>query len=175
MSFPPYAYVPGGPWPHPISSPAGHSAGERLASVAPIVGDDPSSSALFLRGVDLFNAGYYWEAHEAWEALWHAHGRVGATATLLKGLILLAAAGVKVREGRPAGVATHAGRASRCLEAVRVEGRGVCLGLDLDRLRELARRVGQDPPTDQSTRGTAVAIIEGFMIRLAPPPEVPTP
>ncbi|WP_394885884.1 DUF309 domain-containing protein (plasmid) [Mesorhizobium sp. AaZ16] len=23
-------------------------------------------------GIDRFNHGYYWEAHEAWEPLWHA-------------------------------------------------------------------------------------------------------
>ena len=33
----------------------------------------------------LFNAGYYWEAHEVWEGLWHAYGRRGATADVLKG------------------------------------------------------------------------------------------
>ena len=65
---------------------------------------------LFL--IELFNAGYYWEAHEAWEGLWHAHGRRGATADLIKGLIKLAAAGVKVRERRPRGVITHSRRAA---------------------------------------------------------------
>ena len=45
----------------------------------------------------------YWEAHEAWEELWHACGRMGPTADFLRGLIKLAAAGVKVREGRPRG------------------------------------------------------------------------
>ncbi|TGQ49534.1 DUF309 domain-containing protein, partial [Mesorhizobium sp. M1C.F.Ca.ET.210.01.1.1] len=27
---------------------------------------------MFRWGIDLFNHGYYWEAHEAWEPLWHA-------------------------------------------------------------------------------------------------------
>jgi hypothetical protein len=26
--------------------------------------------ARFLRGLDLFDAQYYWEAHEVWESLW---------------------------------------------------------------------------------------------------------
>ena len=163
MTLPPYAYVPGGPWPHPISAPGGHSSGRRHAAGGPVVDDDPGTSPTFLRGVELFDAGYYWEAHESWEALWHAHGRSGPTARLLKGLILLAAAGVKVREGRPAGVSTHAGRALRCFEGVE----GVSLGLDLPGLIELARRVEADPPGDDAPAGSAVAVIPGFRLSRA--------
>ena len=57
-------------------------------------------SGRFRRAIELFNAGYYWEAHEVWEELWHVEGRRGPTAELLKALIKLAAAGVKVREGQ---------------------------------------------------------------------------
>lgn len=57
----------------------------------------------FAYGVDLFNHGFYWEAHEAWEGLWRASGKAGATAEFLKGLIKLAAAAIKLREGRSAG------------------------------------------------------------------------
>ncbi len=70
-----------------------------------------TSQQSFLWGVDLFNAGCYWEAHEVWEALWHAAGRTGPAADFLKGLIKLAAAGVKLREGRPTGLHRHAERA----------------------------------------------------------------
>jgi len=68
---------------------------------------DPANwqaSAEYLRGIELFNHGYYWESHEVWESLWHAAGRTGPIADFLKGLIALAAAGVKVREGKAAGV-----------------------------------------------------------------------
>src|SRR5262249_9492468 len=41
---PPYSYVPGGPWPHPIREPGGHSFGHRAEPVPPIVGDDWRSS-----------------------------------------------------------------------------------------------------------------------------------
>jgi predicted metal-dependent hydrolase len=68
-------------------------------------------SGAYVRGLDLFNHGYYWEAHEVWEGLWHACGRMGPAADFLRGLIKLAAAGVKVREGTPAGVVSHAIRA----------------------------------------------------------------
>ncbi len=68
---------------------------------------------LLAHGLDLFNNGYYWEAHEAWELLWRAAPRDSADALLLQGLIALAAAGVKVRQGQPIGVTRHAQRAAR--------------------------------------------------------------
>jgi hypothetical protein len=70
------------------------------------------ASRAYLYGMDLFNHGYYWEAHEAWEGLWHRAGRQGMVADFLKGLIKLAAAGVKHREGIPRGVAGHAAGAA---------------------------------------------------------------
>ena len=117
--LPPYAFVPGGPWPHPTRSPAGHRFGRHDPPAPPILEDAWELSDAYARGIELFNAGYYWEAHEAWESLWHAHGRRGPTAEVLQALIKLAAAGVKVREGRPAGVRTHASRAATLLEYAR--------------------------------------------------------
>jgi predicted metal-dependent hydrolase len=97
-------------------------------------------------GCDLFNLGYYWEAHETWEGLWHACGRRGTTADFLKGLIKLAAAGVKAREGRPQGVARHAARAAELFASVRAaHGDGDYLGLDLDRLISISRRLASHP------------------------------
>jgi uncharacterized protein len=110
IAFPAYAYVPG-QQPHPVRDPQGHSFG-KVEEVVPC--PDPLELErvhLFRFAVDLFNHGYYWEAHEAWEVLWHAFGRTGAVADFLKGLIHLAAAGVKAREGRLNGVERHAERA----------------------------------------------------------------
>jgi hypothetical protein len=125
--LPPSAYVPGRT-PHPKPTP------ELPPPVSP---GRWAESRAYLRGIDLFNHGYYWEAHEAWEGLWHAAGRRGSTADFLKGLIKLAAAGVKVREGRPDGLASHARRAAALFRqtAPAVGGEGASyLGL---RLRDL--------------------------------------
>ena len=115
--LPPYSYVPGGKYPHPVRDPSGHSHGAR-----PIAHDAELQlgprSPLYLRGIDLFNHGFYWEAHESWEALWIASGRQGIQADFLKGLIKLAAAGVKAREGRVAGVRRHALRAQQLFQQV---------------------------------------------------------
>lgn len=166
QAFPPYAYVPGGPWPHPTREPTGHSHARTLPPAEPITDDAWEGSSAYRRGVALFNAGYYWEAHEEWERLWHAHGRRGPVADLLRALIKLAAAGVKVRERRPSGVVTHAQRASELLAAVtRACGRDV-LGLDLHRLREDVRRLAEQPPDDPSQRADRVAVV--LPIRLEP-------
>jgi len=64
-------------------------------------------------GRTLFDAGYYWEAHEAWEHRWIELGRRGPQADCVKGLIKLAAAGVKVLAGQQDGAVRHA---TRCVE-----------------------------------------------------------
>jgi predicted metal-dependent hydrolase len=65
--------------------------------------EDWRENELYLFGVDLFNDGYWWEAHAAWEALWQRTGRSEATATFLQGLIQIAAALVQDRAGRAIG------------------------------------------------------------------------
>ena len=53
----------------------------------------------FRFGVDLFNHGFPWEAHEAWEPLWFAAPRDRTERALLQGLIHAAAAAVKAKAG----------------------------------------------------------------------------
>jgi uncharacterized protein len=153
---PPYAFVPGGPWPHPRRDPTGHSFGHPTERPPAIEEDAWNQSECYLRGVALFNAGYYWEAHEVWEALWHAHHRHGPIADLLKALIKLAAAGVKVRERQPGGVVTHAGRAFLAIDAIREQVGDRLLGLDLARLSTFAKSIRDQPPTDPGPRDSAV-------------------
>ena len=106
--LPAYAYLPGR-HPHPVRDPGGHSHG------LPEVHNDPEA---LLWGIDLFDQGYPWEAHEAWEPLWFAAERGSALRALYKGLILLAAAAVKVREGKAAPALRHAERAVALLRDV---------------------------------------------------------
>jgi hypothetical protein len=109
--FPPYAFIPGR-FPHPTGDPAGHSFGMVPALPSKVELDQWHDCRPYLYGIDLFNAGYYWESHVAWESLWMACGRKGVVADFLKGLIHLAAAGVKALEGKPGGVMSHSGRAA---------------------------------------------------------------
>jgi predicted metal-dependent hydrolase len=110
------------------------------------VGDWLRSRA-FLYGIDLFNFGYYWEAHEEWEGLWHAAGRKGRIADFLKALIKLAAAGVKHREGIAHGVKSHAGRAAELLRGVEApleSGEDLFLGFRIAHLIAMAEAIARD-------------------------------
>jgi predicted metal-dependent hydrolase len=140
-----------GHFPHPASDPAGHLFGAPHPVVEPLRPSDWRLAPHYLYGVDLFNQGYYWESHEAWEALWHAAGRTGPLADFLKGLIKLAAAAVKVREGNPRGVRRHAQRAAELLAAT---PETTYCGLEKAQLLELAARLGERAETYQSPQPT---------------------
>ena len=137
--LPPYTYVPG-KTPHPISDPLGHMHGREHHQVPHL---DPTSwrdSEEYLYASDLFHHGYFWEAHEAWESLWISAGRTGRTADFLKGLIKLAAAGVKQLEGNAVGVERHRARALELLESTRSAEQNYC-GINLSHLIEQIRSV----------------------------------
>lgn len=110
--FPSYSYVPGRE-PHPISHPQGHSYGQTLSIIVPEL-ETLTREARYLYGVDLFNYGFYWEAHETWESLWRGSSStendedLRALRLFLQGLIKLAASAVKAREGSAQGAARHA-------------------------------------------------------------------
>lgn len=132
--LPPYSYVPGVS-PHPVSDPNGHSFQMPLVSAPAGEMAEIDEEKAFRWGCDLFNQGYYWESHEVWEALWHKAGRSGPEADFLKGLIQLAAAGVKAREGQVHGVERHAKRAVELFRQVAAIAPGqLRFGLDLDSL-----------------------------------------
>jgi hypothetical protein len=136
--FPPYTFVPGGRDPHPFSDPAGHSFGKPEPAPAPLDPERWRESRTYLYGLDLFNAGFFWESHVQFEALWKAAGRKGPVADFLKGLIKLASAGVKYCEGKSIGVRTHAGRAAELFRGV---GQEEFLGFRVAELVALAEGI----------------------------------
>lgn len=95
--FPAYRYVPG-LHPHPHRDPGGHSyqPHHSAPSATPWSPAAWRTLADWLFGVDLFNAFFFWEAHESWEALWSAQARSSLPARLLQGLIQIAAALLKI-------------------------------------------------------------------------------
>jgi len=97
-SFPSYRFVPGRA-PHPIRDPDGHSYNKPPVQLAPFDPERWRACEEYLYGIDLFNYGYWWEAHEALEAVWTAAGRRTETGLFLKGLIQVAAAHLKWSQG----------------------------------------------------------------------------
>ncbi len=112
--FPAYTYVPG-KQPHPFSDPRGHRFGHDLPPETTNAASF-ASSIRFRLGIDLFNHGYYWEAHEIWETCWREVGPPTATGRFLKALIQWAVVGVKALQGQPENMAKHAHRAVELLE-----------------------------------------------------------
>jgi uncharacterized protein len=166
--FPSYSFVPG-LFPHPISDPAGHSYGIRPETAAPLDPENWQASGDYLFGIDLFNHGYHWEAHETWEGLWHAAGRDGTVADFLKGLIQLTAAGVKVRQGMPRGVSSLGQGAAELFRKVRETlgpDRPRFLGLDVSELHDFAQELAIHPERTARTSGAAVERV--FSLILSP-------
>jgi hypothetical protein len=93
-ALPPYAYIPGLNK-HPVRDPEGHSYGrteEKLTFLSP---DDWRDNAEYLFGVDLYNHAFWWEAHEAWEGVWHTTDKDAEYGQFLQGLIQISAAFIK--------------------------------------------------------------------------------
>lgn len=105
-TFPPYRFVPGRD-PHPTAHPHGHSylpPGQDPPPVAWFAPDQWYRSHEYLFGADLYNHGYWWEAHEAWEGLWQLTDKSGPQGLFLQGLIQVAACHLKLHVRQRAGV-----------------------------------------------------------------------
>ncbi len=109
----------------------------------PLSGDGGRENEDFLFGIDLFNAGYFWEAHTYWERLWKVEEGSAELRRFLRAIIQTAAACLKVRMGRKAG-------ARKLLDRAKLESfEGRVLGIDAPALAEEARRFvedGGEPP-----------------------------
>ena len=164
--WPRYAFVPGRGLPHPVTDPGGHSFGAQ----AVIASIDPArwrECVPYLWGTDLFNFGYYWEAHEAWEGIWRAYDRSETPALFLQGLIKLAAAGVKVREGVPQGVEGLASGAAEHFRevAARADGGATYCGLAVCELDTAARRIQSAAAKFVSDAETSPRIVFDFVLQ----------
>lgn len=105
--LPPYRYLPfqtKGALPHPRTDPAGHSYNLDDDYVPHFTAADWPACEPYLYGIDLFNRGYWWEAHDALEAVWLAAGqRSTQCGVFVQGLIQLAVAQLKRVIGSTAG------------------------------------------------------------------------
>ena len=100
LEFPPYRFV-AGVHPHPTRDPAGHSRGKEDAAVH-VAAERWQEDRAYLEGIDLFHAGFLWEAHEKWEGIWKASPDA-TQREFLQGLIQLAASMIKSQAGNAKG------------------------------------------------------------------------
>lgn len=91
-------------------------------------------------GLDLFHAGFFWEAHEAWEPLWRRCPPHTAERALLRGLLQWAASGVQLAAGRMEAARRTAEKTLVTIAALQASGTVVCLGVDVSRLAVCLRR-----------------------------------
>lgn len=128
--LPRYRYIPGRS-PHPRRDPRGHSYG-RPEPAARVV--DPArwrESGAYLAGIDLYNLGYWWECHEAFEALWRGVGGETTQGRFYQGLIQVAASNLKLFVGAEKAGRALAQKALSKLEAVP----DAFMGIDVAALR----------------------------------------
>lgn len=128
--FPPYAFLPGRD-PHPVRDPEGHSYGEEEGPAGYFDARDWRVNEDYLYGIDLYNHGFLWEAHEAWEGLWHVAKPDEHQALFLQGLIQCTAAVLKVRMGQPRGLARLGALGLEKLTTVARAHGGSYMGLDV--------------------------------------------
>jgi len=186
ISLPPYSYVPGHELPHPVNDPAGHlyaqasQAHEALIASSQLVTlpTDPTSrrralaaliaeKSQWLYALDLFNAGFYWEAHEAWESFWNALGRTTPEARFVQGLIHLSAACVKIREGKPMGVSRHTKRARELLGELEAANPCGTLKISPESLSAVVAELEKYSPACWHTSRTPVVRVLAGNLRLA--------
>ena len=149
--FPPYAFLPGRD-PHPTGDPRGHSWGHAETPPPWLAPERWRENEDYLFGCDLYNFGFLWEAHEAWEGLWHVSKRDADQAEFLQGLIQCAAASLKVLMQQPRGLARLAELGTDRLLLVQKHRGARYMGLDVATFVREFRAFAASSPEDPSGR-----------------------
>jgi hypothetical protein len=131
-AFPPYRFVPG-VTPHPSSHVAGYQHGKPHDAPPFLPAERWAENHAYLRATDYFNRGWWWEAHEQWEDLWHVvEGVDESQHILLKALIQFAACALNLERGKDRPSARLLGTATDYLrQAGSLAGSDWLLGLHL--------------------------------------------
>jgi hypothetical protein len=144
-SLPRYAFLPGRD-PHPTRDARGHSFGIAEPEVGYLAPDRWRENEEYLFGVDLYNHGFLWEAHEAWESLWHKAKHDPEQADMLQGLIQCSAASLKIPMEQPAGLKKLSDAGTGRIESVAQRAGPHFMGLDLwDFIHEFRAFAASEP------------------------------
>lgn len=129
-ALPRRAYLPGRD-PHPTRSRSQALEELDLSSECERIGG--ALDEAYLWGAELYNHGFFWEAHEAWEALW-SHAQKGSDRrAFFQGLIQCAAACLKRELGDIPAARRLALRAIAHLERVKTGPSHEYMGLAVER------------------------------------------
>ena len=120
-------YIPG-QGVHPDRHPQGSHIPDIPFEDVELTKDNWQHCQRYLYGIDLFNAGYWWEAHEVLEELWVECGRTTEIARFLQGIIQVSAALLKDSISNTRGAKRLKVRA---VEKLRLLS-GVYLSIDID-------------------------------------------
>jgi uncharacterized protein len=146
--FPAYRFLHGH-GPHPRFHPDGHSYQlpdpECHVEAAALERGDWPASPHYRFGVDLYNYAYWWEAHEAWEAVWKCYPTDHPLRHVLQCLIQVSAAHLQRHMGIQRGADRLMTRAACHLEQAGVADQRVC-GLPLQQWWDHAARPFHDQP-----------------------------
>ncbi len=91
---------------------------------------DEDAHDLWIEGIELFNAGRFFDCHEVWEALWKRTS--GAEKLFYQGMIQAAAAILHAKRGNSRGARSTWDKARAKLDPLPAEH----MGIALDELRE---------------------------------------
>lgn len=122
VPLPRYRYVLG-LHPHPLRDPGGHG----------VSGAGLPRELGWQFAIDLFNARYFWEAHEGWEPLWRAAPEGSPRKDTLKGLIQVAGCLLVLHLRRRAAALRLARRGVLLLERA-LPSQPLLWGLELERV-----------------------------------------
>ena len=145
VPFAPYRFVPG-KHPHPTASPEGHSylpPGESEPPVPFVPPERWYDSEAYLHGVDCYNHGFWWEAHEAWEGLWHVVPNPSSQRSFLQGSIQVAALHLQGFLGKHNGIIRLRDSSSRHFDKIVVPDDGLFMGLRLAAWRNDVERYAE--------------------------------
>jgi predicted metal-dependent hydrolase len=81
---------------------------------------------LWAEGIDLFNAGRFFDCHEVWEEVWKRAG--GAEKLFYQGMIQAAVAILHAQRGNPRGARSTRAKACAKLDSLPAEHMGIALG-----------------------------------------------
>lgn len=135
----------------PTASPAFDAA---AAAPAYTVDRMWSENATYLYGIDLYRAGFFWEAHEVWEPVWLRSAGNSRERLLVQGLIQLSNACLKIAMDRPDAAARLLTIAREKISEAALGGAtimGIALTPLADVIAEFASRLAQIAPEHAQT------------------------